>query len=164
MRGQVLASAAKAEALGMQVKIAERRGKEPRPGRCSFDKVLESSDVIIGNLVEEAVRRFLSRVIKIRVDVTESIESSGNENCANGVKMLRAEAYEEALSNFKMALAEDSADHEAAFGAGIACEASGRFDEALKFYNRACAEGGDENPAYDRARNRMKEYGSRAVK
>ncbi|MHC5110389.1 MAG: tetratricopeptide repeat protein [Planctomycetota bacterium] len=133
-------------------------------GKSKTEKDLESTDIIIGNLVEEAVRRFLSRIIKIRVEVYEEIESSGNEHCANGIKMLRAEAWDDAISSFKLAMAANSEDHAAAFGAGIASEASGRFDDAKKYYNLACAGGGDENPRYARARNRMKEYGHRAVK
>ncbi|WP_440995467.1 NAD(P)-dependent oxidoreductase [Arhodomonas sp. SL1] len=35
-----------AEAVGMEVVIAERPGAQPRPGRLAFDEVLESSDVL----------------------------------------------------------------------------------------------------------------------
>jgi len=131
-------------------------------GSSKTEADLESSDAIIGSLVQDAVREFLSRVMKIRIEVSETLESSGNENCVTGVKMLRAEMFDEALSNFKLAMAESSDDHEAAFGAGIACEATGQFDQALKYYKLACA--GDEDPKYARCRDRMKTYGARAVK
>jgi len=131
-------------------------------GSSKTEADLESSDAIIGSLVQDAVREFLSRIMKIRIEVTETLESSGNENCITGVKMLRAEMFEEALANFKLAIAEDADDHEAAFGAGIACEATGRFDEALKYYKLACV--GDDNPKYARCRDRVKTYGARAVR
>ena len=72
---------------------------------------------------------------------------------------LRAEGYEDAVALFKAALSDKGNDHRAAFGAGVACEAAGRYDEALSFYRRACA--GRDDPAYREARDRMKTYGHR---
>ncbi len=42
--GQAVAGIA--EAFGMQVLISDHRGREPRPGRLSFDQVLTESDII----------------------------------------------------------------------------------------------------------------------
>ena len=76
-----------------------------------------------------------------------------------GVKLLRAEMYEEALASFRAALAVDSGDHRAAFGAGVACEAMGQCDSALSFYKQACVGAGSR--VYMVARDRMKTYGHR---
>ena len=59
-------------------------------------------------------------------------------------------------------MAEDSNDHRAAYGAGVACEASGQYESALKYYKQACA--GEDNRVYAYARDRMKSYGSRIRK
>ncbi|MDO8632842.1 MAG: hypothetical protein Q7R41_20355, partial [Phycisphaerales bacterium] len=66
------------------------------------------------------------------------------------------------ISAFQAAMAEDSNDHRAAYGAGVACEATGQFEAGLKYYNQACA--GENNSTYMDARDRMKTYGSRIRK
>jgi tetratricopeptide (TPR) repeat protein len=78
------------------------------------------------------------------------------------VKLLRAESYREAISAFQAAIGEDQNDHRAAFGAGVACEATGQYESALKYYKQACA--GEDNRAYADARDRMKSYGTRIRK
>jgi Flp pilus assembly protein TadD len=95
-----------------------------------------------------------------RIDITMNVTSSRNEYCIRGVRLLRAEEFEGAYSNFIDALAQNPNDHRAAYGAGLACEASGRLDEALKYYKQACA--GQENATYRDARDRMKAYADRA--
>ncbi|MFQ5414709.1 MAG: tetratricopeptide repeat protein [Phycisphaerae bacterium] len=121
--------------------------------------VLTREDAIIGTLVERAAREFISRLMPCRITVDTDIKSSTNARCMEGVRMLRAEAYDDALSLFKAALAEDGGDHRAAYGAGLASEAVGRVDEALAFYRRACA--GSLNREYMAARDRAKAYAGR---
>ena len=143
-------------------RATDRTKASPIFGSSQTEAELEPGDAIIGTLVEKGARDFISRLMPCRIDVEAEVVSSGNKNCVQGVKLLRAEAYGEAVSNFKAALADNPDDHQAAFGAGVACEASKRYDEALKFYNRACA--GQDNVDYREARDRMKTYGSRVRK
>jgi hypothetical protein len=140
----------------------ERTKASPIFGSSSTAADLTQEDQIIGTLVERGARAFVSRLMPCRIDVDAEVESSANANCVRGVKMLRGELFDTALSGFKMALAENGDDHRAAFGAGVACEALGRFDDALGYYKQACV--GEANPDYEEARDRMKTYGQRIRK
>ena len=129
-------------------------------GSAQTEAALTPVDRIALPLVQQAAQGFVCQLMKCRVDVSAKIGSSSNKNCVEGVRMLRAEMWDAALNNFKIALAEKSNDHRAAYGAGLACEATGRYDEALKYYRLACA--GDEATTYSVARDRMKVFASRA--
>jgi hypothetical protein len=140
----------------------DRTKASPIFGSSKTEAELTPQDQIIGSLVERGAREFVSQLMPCRIDVETEVESSGNKNCVEGVKLLRAEAYREAISAFQAAIAEDSNDHRAAYGAGVACEATGQFEAGLKYYNKACA--GENNRTYADARDRMKTYGSRIRK
>ena len=140
----------------------DRTKASPIFGSSKTEAELTPQDQIIGSLVERGAREFVSQLMPCRIDVETEVESSGNKNCVEGVKLLRAEAYREAISAFQAAMAEDSTDHRAAYGAGVACEATGQFEAGLKYYNKACA--GENNRTYADARDRMKTYGSRIRK
>jgi hypothetical protein len=137
----------------------ERTKASPFFGSSKTEAALTPQDKIIGTLVERAARGFISKLMPCRIDVTVEVRSSSNGKCIQGVKALRAEDYDQALALFKSALDAKSEDHRAAFGAGVACEATGQYDEALKFYQRAAAE--EDDPSYIEARDRVKTYGSR---
>ena len=85
--------------------------------------------------------------------------SSTNQSCIEGVRMLRGEMFDEAIGMFKHAMSMNSDDHRAAYGAGVASEATGRYDSALRYYKRACA--GANSRKYLEARDRLKAYGYR---
>ena len=140
----------------------DRTKASPIFGSSKTEAELTPQDQIIGALVERGAREFVSQLMPCRIDVETEVESSGNKNCVEGVKLMRAEAYREAISAFQAAIAEDSNDHRAAYGAGVACEATGQFEAGLKYYNKACA--GENNRTYADARDRMKTYGSRMRK
>jgi len=140
----------------------DRTKASPIFGSSKTEAELTPQDQIIGSLVERGAREFVSKLMPCRIDVETEVESSGNKNCVEGVKLLRAEAYREAISAFQAAMAEDPNDHRAAYGAGVACEATGQFEAGLKYYNKACA--GEDNRTYADARDRMKTYGSRVRK
>ena len=140
-------------------RATDRTKASPLFGSSRTEAELTPRDRIIATLVERGAREFISRLMPCRIDVEAEVVSSGNANCVQGVRMLRAEAFEESIANFKAALAENPNDHRAAYGAGVACEASGRHDEALGFYKRACA--GQENATYRDARERVKAFGAR---
>ncbi|MEK6676184.1 MAG: tetratricopeptide repeat protein [Planctomycetota bacterium] len=131
-------------------------------GSSKTEAALTPQDKIIGTLVERAAREFVSRFMPVRIEINEDVVASSNKNCVQGVKLLRAEAYEDAIALFKASLDSSADDHRAAFGAGVASEAIGKFDDALRFYQRAAA--GQNNPVYMEARDRMKAFGSRAKK
>lgn len=128
-------------------------------GSSQTEAELTPQDKIIYALVERGARDFIAQLMPCRVDVDAVVTSSNNAECIQGVKMLRAEAWDAAISHFKAAVAENSDDHCAAFGAGVAYEASGQFNDAIKYYKKACA--GQDNPDYRDARDRMKQYRGR---
>ncbi len=137
----------------------DRTKASPIFGSSRTEADLTPQDEIIGALVEKGAREFISRLMPCRINVEAAAVSSSNKACIQGVRLLRAEAFDEALSNFKIAMMKNPNDHQAAFGAGAACEASGRYEEARKYYNRAC--GGQDDPKYRQARDRIKAYGDR---
>lgn len=143
-------------------RATDRTKASPIFGSSKTEAELTPQDAIIGTLVERGAREFVSKLMPCRIDVETEVESSGNKNCVEGVKLMRAEAYREAISAFQAAIAEDANDHRAAYGAGVACEATGQFEAGLKYYNKACA--GEDNRTYVDARDRMKTYGSRIRK
>lgn len=137
----------------------DRTKASPIFGSSATEAELTPRDAIIATLVEKAARQFVSRLMPCRIKVEATVESSGNANCSNGVRMLRAEAFGDAVAMFRAALSDNPNDHRAAYGAGVACEMSGRYDDALSFYRQACA--GEDGPDYREARDRMKAYGHR---
>lgn len=141
-------------------RATDRTKASPIFGSSRTEAELTPQDQIIGALVERGAREFVSQLMPCRIDVEAEVESSGSKDCANGVRLLRAESYLEALSAFKAALAENPNDHRAAYGAGVASEAMGQHDKALSYYKQACA--GKDDRTYADARDRAKTYGSRA--
>lgn len=140
-------------------RATERTKASPIFGSSQTEAALTPTDQIVATLVERGAREFISRLMRCRIEAEVEVESSGNKNCVQGVRLLRAEAYDEALGYFQAALRDDPNDHRAAFGAGVACEAMGRFDGAAKFYQQALV--GHDSGKYRDARERMKAYGSR---
>jgi len=143
-------------------RATDRTKASPIFGSSRTEAELTPQDKIIATLVERGAREFVSKLMPVRIDVELEIESSGNADCSQGVRLLRAESYLEAISSFKAAMAADPKDHRAAYGAGIASEALGRFDAALGYYKQACA--GEDNRMYVDARERVKAYGNRVRK
>lgn len=143
-------------------RATDRTKASPIFGSSQTEAALTPQDQIVGSLVERGAREFVSQLMPCRIDVETEVTSSGNANCAEGVRQLRAEQYLEALTAFKAALAENPNDHQAAYGAGVASEAMGRHDAALTYYKQACA--GQDNRIYAEARDRVKAYGGRVRK
>ncbi len=105
---------------------------------------LTPTDRIAGALIERVAREFVAKLMPCRFEHEIRVKSSGNENCQQGVKLLRADMYGEALDSLKAAIAEDPEDHRALFAAGVACEKMGDYDKALEYYRRAVAEKAEE--------------------
>ena len=106
-------------------------------GSSRTESSLTPRDEIIGAAVELGARGFVSKLIPCAVRYEVELKSSAQENCAQGIKMMRGDMFEEAMSQFKMALAENPEDHRAAFAAGVCSEALGNFDQALRYYKQA---------------------------
>ncbi len=139
----------------------DRTKASPLFGASQTEAALAPRDQLIQTFVEQGARAFLSRLMRCRIEVVAEVSSSLNKHCVRGVKLLRADAYADALRAFQTALDANWGDHRAAFGAGLACEALGRYEKALRFYNRALAE--RDRLAYASARDRVKAYGGRAA-
>ncbi len=120
---------------------------------------LPREDKIIASLVQRGAQEFVSRLMPCRITWSAEVESSLNNECVEGVRMLRGQAYGAALAHFRAALANDPGDDRAAYGAGVACEASGQYQEALGYYRQACA--GRNSADYRNARDRMNAYADR---
>lgn len=123
---------------------------------------LPAADRIVASLVDQGAREFASGLMACRINVTAHVKSSGSKECNNGVKMLRGGFYREALASFQSALAEKPGDHRAAYGAGVACEAMGDGEQALKYYRQALT--GEQNAEYAGARSRLEAYATRIRK
>lgn len=107
-------------------------------GSAQTEESMTPRDEIIGAAVENGARQFVAKMIPCVVRYEVQVSSSGQENCIKGVAMLRGDMPEEALGQFKTAMVESPDDHRAVFAAGVACEQLGRYDEALKYYKKAC--------------------------
>lgn len=138
----------------------DRTKASPIFGSSRTEAELTPRDRIIATLVERGAREFISRLMPCRMDVETVVEASRNRACARGVRYLRAESYDSARAEFDTALASNPDDHRAAYGAGIACEATGRFADALDYYRQACM--GADLRIYREARDRMNNYADRA--
>jgi hypothetical protein len=138
----------------------ERTEASPFFGSSQTEAELTPTDRIIGTLVERGARRFVSQLMKTKISVMTEIASSSNESCMQGVRMLRVGDWGTALMAFQVALQESGKDHAAAFGAGLASEAMGKFDQAERYYRQAGAIRG--NREYLEALERVRAYGARA--
>jgi|GEM_PF-1589026 len=128
-------------------------------GSSQTEAELTPRDRIIATLVERGAREFISRLMPCRMDIEAVVESSRNRACSRGVRLLRGEDYEGAVYQFDKALVSNPDDHRAAYAAGIACEASGRYEDALDYYRQACI--GADLQIYRDARDRMKAHADR---
>lgn len=65
------------------------------------------------------------------------VTSSSNNACQQGVRELRNEQWEKAITAFNQALLDDADDDNAHFGLGLANERLGKLDLALQHYQAA---------------------------
>lgn len=138
----------------------DKTSVSPLFGHSATEAELPSTDKFVQRIVERGARDFVSRLMPTRIRVTTEVKSSHQPDCEQGVRLLRVEEYEAALKKFKKALSRNHQDHHAAYGAGVACEALGRYEEALSYYKRALI--ASPGQKYKTARDRVKAYGQRA--
>ena len=134
-------------------RASDKTKVSPFFGSSKTEASLTPRDEIIGAAVEAGARQFVSKLIPCAVRYEVALKSSKQENCVQGVKCLRADLFEEALSEFKMALSEDPEDDRAAFAAGVCCEAMGDYDQALSYYKQAAM--AENRAEYIQAKKRM---------
>ena len=134
-------------------RATEKTKASPFFGSSKTEAELTPRDQIIGTLVERGARDFCSQFIPCDVEYEVEVASSGNEDCKQGVKLLRGDMYEEALAQFKASVAANAEDHRALFAAGVTCEKLGKYDEAMKYYKLAVMQKAE--PQYAEAKNRL---------
>jgi tetratricopeptide (TPR) repeat protein len=96
-------------------------------------------DKIIGDLVEGEVRKFIARFMPCQVDEVIEVRASKNEACKAGIRLLAAGEYDQAIKMFDEAISAnpDAKDRYAVFGQGVAYEAMGKLEPAMKAYRDA---------------------------
>ena len=135
------------------VRSTEETKPSPFFGSGEGESGLTPTDAIAGALIERVAREFVAKLMPCEVEHEVEVKSSSHEASVEGVKMLRADMYEEALSKFKLAISEDSEDDRSLYAAGVTCEALGKYDEALGYYRRAFA--ADAKDKYGEAKKRL---------
>jgi tetratricopeptide (TPR) repeat protein len=133
----------------------EETKASPLFGSSKTEAELTPRDQVIGTLVERGARDFCAQFVPCEVTIEVPIKSSSNEACQLGVKYVRGDMFDEALEQFRLALAEDPGDHRACFAAGVVCERLGRDADALDYYKRACV--GKSEERYLAAKSRLAE-------
>jgi|GEM_PF-6098803 len=117
---------------------------------------LSAQSKVISDIITKTARQFVGALLGADLDpVDETIKSSSNEYCKSGVLKLAANDWQEALADFEQAIREESSDDRAHFGAGLACEKMGRFEDACKHYSQAYSI--DDEEDYYRSRERVKQ-------
>lgn len=118
-------------------------------------------DVIIEQAVQRGAREFVDMLVPSEKEFIVKVKSSREGSCKEGVRALRAEMFDEALSLFEQALGRKPNDHRAAFAAGVACEATQKFDDALRYYRMAVRH--NDNDKYTESMTRVREYRERVI-
>ncbi|MFQ5411576.1 MAG: tetratricopeptide repeat protein [Phycisphaerae bacterium] len=131
--------------------------KRPSPvfGRSKTEASMTPRDQVIGQKIEDQIKEFMCKFVPTDIETVCRVEAARSDMSKAGVKALIMDDYEGALAKFKVAVAEKDTDVKSLFGAGVACEALGRYDEALKYYKLASAYE-DEEPQYPAAVKRVK--------
>ena len=146
--------------------------KSPGPvfGSSKTEADLDSVDGIIGELVEQGTREFVSTIVPTQVDYAYELESSGGKGAkasAQGIRSLRSEDFEGAVQAFKAAIAEDPEDHKSAFALGVTYELSKNWEGALKAYRQALGMPGvgkEDQAMYTAAKDRVAAHKDRIRK
>lgn len=143
--------------------------EKPSPffGSSKTEADLDSADAIIGELVEQGTREFVSMFVPCEVRYHYDLESSHHEASAAAVRKMRGRFYKEAVDLCRQAIAEDGDDHASWFCQGIAHEFQGNYDEAINAYRQAATcKGPDEEEAavYQSAADRLTRHKDRIRK
>ncbi len=91
----------------------------------------------ISGMLESEVREFIGRMLPRSIAIQFELKSSSDEASQQGVRFAEVGQWADALEAFKAAILADAEDDRSLFGAGLACEQLGRFDDAEKYYRQA---------------------------
>lgn len=143
--------------------------EKPSPvfGSSKTEADLDSADAIIGELVEQGVREFVSMFVPTQVKYQVAIESSGNDDSAEGVRKMRGRFYDQAINLFNAAIAKDGGDYRSMFCLAVAYELTGKYDDAINAYRQAASAKGvaEEDAAlYAASSARLERHKSRILK
>lgn len=136
-------------------------------GSSKTEANLDPADKIIGELVEQGTREFVSMFAPTEVCYRYELESSSDENSAEGVRKMRGRFYDEAIRSFNAALAKESGDYKSMFCLAVAYELTGKYDDAINYYRQAASSKGvHEKTAamYQSAADRLGKHKSRIAK
>ena len=100
-------------------------------GSSKTEANLDSADGIIGELVQQGTREFVSMFVPCEVTYKYDLESGSSEASGNGIRQLRGGFYEPAIANLREAVAKNGDDHKSQFALGVAYELTGQSDAAV---------------------------------
>jgi hypothetical protein len=126
----------------------------------------QPDEQIVMAFLEQEVDRFVDRLVPGPSTLDVIVVSSSHGDCKRGVKALAVGDYAAARAAFEASLHDHSEDHQACFGAGVACEALGDYGRAAEYYHLAIEKvGGKPAPEYhaghDRVGRRMAQANAR---
>jgi len=125
----------------------------PLFGRGKTEADLRPRDRVIDEAIEIYASEFLRRFFPHDVGYRAEVRASENELCRQGVRLLKARAYPEAVSVLQSATEQFPDDDRAHFALGIAHAATGEVDAAIDWISQAIALSPD--PYYVKARTRL---------
>jgi hypothetical protein len=100
---------------------------------------LDPVDEFIGELVERATQEFVGTLVPVRFEKEYELALSGKRGEA-AVRAIHADDFETAMGQLAPAVGtKDDEDGRMSFAAGIVSEATGKPDQALKFYRQAAS-------------------------
>jgi len=113
-----------------------------RPGFLVGDNMAEANlppgAEVVQQLLETQAEEFVGAIVGVEASGRPvTIRASGNADCQAGVRYLESESWSMALDAFRRAINANSQDHQALYGAGVACEKLGRYDDALRYFEKA---------------------------
>jgi hypothetical protein len=111
-------------------------------GRSAGEADLDPVDMYIGELVEQGTREFVSTFVPCQVEYKYDLSSGDSKESAAGIRAMRADNLEAAVTNFKAAISQEPNDDKSAFALGVTYELMHDWENALKCYRQAAAMSG----------------------
>ena len=113
-----------------------------------------ANEQTVMGLIDECVQAFVGKISAHDIVVSAKLKGGKSEAVKTGNTLAVAGEYAEALESYRKGLEEKADDHEAAYNAGLMCEALGQLAEAEQYYDQAFK--GKARPEYVQARRRVR--------